>query len=291
MEMPKYLFSKKFLTDSVAIIFLFSIIFMLVYRPFSATSWLGFRTLGASVHTILFYLSCIVLMSLSKFAVYRFQLRHTLTVWRFVIWVMMEYVAVAAVYVSFSSHVLEGHLALSFPVMFRTVVCVGLILIIPYSFMSLYAAYSAQKEELEMLRLRLNSSESPCQSVDTICLYDYKGDPAMTVPQSSIYYMEAQDNYVQVIYESEGRMLRYMLRCPTQKIEETIEGSALVRCHRSCIVNLDHLKQFRRGHNHATIVLDRPDLKEIPVSKSYYKRTLGRLVELNPSADQLIMRT
>lgn len=287
MEMPKYLLSKRFLTVSVLVIFLFSIPFLLIYRPFSATIWIGFKPLRHLVFTEIFYATAILLMALSKMAMYHFQSRRELTVGKFILWALSEFVAIALVYIAFTP-IATGHaLQTSLPVVFKASLCVGLILALPYGYLSLIAANKALREEYEALQAGIGSEDQSGK----LLLHDYKGDPAIALDVESIFYMEAQDNYVQIYYESEGKQHKYMLRCPTQKLESVIAGTTLVRCHRSYIVNLSHLEKFMRGHNCATIVLDNPDRKEVSVSKSYYKQTLAHLLELNPSQDKFVKRT
>lgn len=118
---------------------------------------------------------------------------------------------------------------------------------------------------------------SPKLSSGRLSLTDYKGNPAIELDEDSIYYMEAQDNYVRICYLSDGELQKFMLRCPTQKLESMLDGTSLIRCHRSFIVNLDHVHEIVRGHKCATLVLDDAEGKEIAVSKSYYKRTLEHL--------------
>lgn len=287
MEMPKYLFSRKYLTLSILAVFLFSIPFLLIYKPFSATIWLGFRPAGHLLYTVIFYALCIILLALSKIGMYRWQSKHVLTTSRFILWAFAEFVAIAIVYLLITPAATGNTLEVGLPLILKASLCVGLIIAIPYGYLSLIAAYSALKEEYDALK----ASRLAEQNNGKIMLFDYKGEPAITLNSDSIYYMEAQDNYVQVHYESEGVHHKYMLRCPTQKLETMVEGSTLIRCHRSFIVNLKHMAEFNRGHNRATIVLDNPERKEISVSKSYYKQTRERLLELNPQVVQAVKRT
>ena len=88
MEMPKYLLSKRFLTLSVVIIFLFSIPFLLIYKPFSATIWLGFQPLRNFVFTCIFYALALFAMSLSKVAMFHYQMKRELSAGRFLLWAL-----------------------------------------------------------------------------------------------------------------------------------------------------------------------------------------------------------
>lgn len=287
MEMPKFLFSKRFLTVSVIVIFLFSIPFLLIYKPFSATVWIGFRPLRSLLFTILFFTLAIALMTLSKVALYRFQSRHSLTAGRFVAWAIAEYVAIALLYLFMTPAATGNSLHISIPLILKSSLCVGLILAIPYGYLCLIAYNKALREEYEAFKASVEAR----QKSGTVMLCDYKGNPTLTLESDAIFYMEAQDNYVSVHYVSEGEHHSYMLRCSTQKLESMIEGTSLQRCHRSYIVNLSHISEFVRGHKHATIILNAPGRKEISVSKSYYKQTLARMTELNPASASLIRRT
>lgn len=287
MEMPKYLFSKRFLTISVIIIFLFSIPFILIYKPFSATIWIGFKPLRNLAFTAIFFTMAVSLMALSKVALYRFQSRHVLTAGRFVLWAFAEYLAIAVIYLQMTPAATGDSLHISLPLVLKSSLCVGLILAIPYGYLCLLASNRALKEEYDAFKA---SVEAQVKS-GTVMLCDYRGNPTLTLETDAIYYMEAQDNYVSVHYVSEDEHRSYMLRCPTQKLESMIEGTSLQRCHRSYIVNLSHVSEFIRGHKKATIVLNNPERKEISVSKSYYKQTLARMRELNPAYEDLIRRT
>lgn len=287
MEMPKYLFSKRFLTVSVITIFLFSIPFLLIYKPFSATIWIGFKPARSLAFTLLFFVLAISLMAASKVALYKFQSKHVLTASRFVLWAFAEYLAIAVVYLIMTPAATGDTLHISLPLILKASLCVALILALPYGYLCLLAYSRALKEEYDAFKASVEAR----QKVGTVMLCDYKGIPTLTLEADSIYYMEAQDNYVSIHYTSEGVHHSYMLRCPTQKLEAMIEGTSLIRCHRSYIVNLNHVTGFMRGHKHATLVLDDPEKKEISVSKSYYKQTLARMIEINPSSESLIRRT
>ena len=287
MEMPKYLLSKKFLTLSVVIIFLFSIPFLLIYKPFSATIWLGFHPLRNFLFTCIFYALAIFAMSLSKVVMYHYQMKRELSAGRFILWALSEYLLIALIYLSLTPSATGDVLHIHPQLVLKSSLCVGLILAIPYGYLCLVAANRALKEEYEALKASFNSNGK----AGKILFLDYKGDPSIALDPTDIYYIESQDNYVQIYYESDGKLHKYMLRCPTQKLEEMLKGTQLVRCHRSYIVNLSHLWEFRRGHNCATIVLDNAEKKEISVSKSYYKQTRERLLEFNPSQDKMVKRT
>ena len=95
MEMHKYLFSKRFLTLSVLTIFLFSIPLLLIYGYYSDTIWLGFKSWRNFGFTLVFYAIAISIMTLSKVIIYKYQSLHRLTLVKFILWVAVEYMALA----------------------------------------------------------------------------------------------------------------------------------------------------------------------------------------------------
>ena len=87
---PRFLLESRTLTGSVISIVLFSILFMVIYAPYSSTSWLtliadrtgdvglskDFRTVMASVA---FYFVAIAFLILSKVVLYHIGHKYTLT--------------------------------------------------------------------------------------------------------------------------------------------------------------------------------------------------------------------
>ena len=271
MEMPKYLFSKRFLTISVIAIFMFSIPFLMIYKPFSATIWLGISTWRHFGFTVLFYVLVISVMGLSKVAIYQYQSTHTLTLTKFIFWALAEYLVLALIYL-FLTPAATGHaIEISPSLVLKASLCVTLIIALPYSFLCLAASNRALREEFDAYKASVAARENKGK----VTLYDYRDIPAITLDADDIEFMESQDNYVMIHYLSEGKEHNYMLRCPTQKLEASLEGTSLIRCHRSYIVNIKHISEFVRGHNRAVIKMD--NNKEISVSKSYYKSVLTRI--------------
>ena len=276
MEVPKFLLRKKYLVESVLFVGLFSVIFMLLYSPFSATAWFGFFPLRRFLTTFSFYAVSLLLMSLSKYLLYRYCAERPLSVRGYVWWIAGEFLVVALLYILFTiAFGLRGS-ALTPAYYLRVVLCVSLVLAIPYALITLYAGYRGKNEELNLMKLN-RSLEGDAERGHLIHFNDNNGVLKISVDADKLYYIESQDNYVRIYYELEGKLLSYMLRCKTQRIEEMLAGTPLIRCHRSYIVNTNKIKFYKNNHDRATIVLTHPDAKQIPVSKSYYK-TVTRIV-------------
>lgn len=276
MNAPKYLLHKDFLIGSVAFVVIFSLLFLLLYHPFSDTVWLSTDPEGTLLPTILFYMVGILILLGSKFLMMLYQIRRSFTVGRLLLWLFGEFVLIALAYLLFTSHYIGSEVSFSAKVILRTSYCVGLILAIPYAIFALIAGNLAKAEEINILKLN-KEADIPSPSSPIIDFYDYTGALKISVASNSIYYIGSQDNYVEIRYELDGKLLNYLMRCRTTRLEKQLEGTSLIRCHRSFIVNIDNVSQFKRENARAFLVLSHPDAKKIPVSKSYYKAIAERL--------------
>ena len=260
----------------------FSIIFLITYHPFSSTTWLGFKS-DVIVPTVLFYVCAVFILLLSKASIMYYQLRHTVSIRKYLFWFLAEFILIGLVYILFTRYYFKADIPLTFRLVAYTSMCVGMILVIPYAIFALLAANKAKSEELDALKLTLATMEaSPSRQGEIIHFYDFGGILRISIPEEDIYYIASQDNYVEIQYEMGGKLLNYLMRCRTTRLEKQLENTSLARCHRSFIVNLDNVAQFKRENSRLFLVLKHPDAKKIPVSKSYYKAIAERLGEVAP---------
>ena len=270
MEAPKYLLHRTFLLKSVIFVVGFSLVFLLTYHPFSSTVWIG---LGAEVvmPTLLFYLSGIGILLVSKVGLMIYQIRHTVSIRKYLFWFLGEFIAIAVVYLLYTRHWFESDIPLTFRLVAHTSLCVGMILAIPYVIFTLIAANRAKDEEINALKLQQEVEKPTGSTAPIIHFYDYSGNLKLSVSADSILYIASQDNYVEIRYTLGGQLLNYLMRCRTTRLEKQLEGTSLIRCHRSYIVNVNNVTQLKREGARAFLILSHPDAKKIPVSQSYYK--------------------
>ncbi len=275
LEAPKYLLHRTSLLESVAFVVAFSFLFLITYHPFSSTTWLGLKS-DVLVPTILFYLCSVGILLISKAGLMLYQIRHTVSVRKYLFWFLGEFVVIAVVYLLFTQHWFESDIPITFRLVARASLCVGMILSIPYLIFGLLASNRAKTEEIDALKLSLKD-QAATQGTNLVHFYDFNGVLRISIEVEKIYYIASQDNYVEIRYEMGGKLLNYLLRCRTTRLEKQLESTPLVRCHRSYIVNVDNVTQFKREKANAFLVLSHPEAKRIPVSKSYYKTIAEKL--------------
>lgn len=268
---------RNFLLRTVLFVSLFSMLFMSLYQPTLAysTTWFGFHSWKQTGITTLFYLVAIGTLILSKLLLSAFSKSHDITVKSILFWLMAEFFVIATEYYLFTVIFKLGSIQIP-QLLLRIPLCVALILAIPYSIIWFYAQYKAKKEELELFKVT-HKRETIESEHRLIQFRDSQGKHKMSLSEDSIFYIESQDNYVQIFYNLEGKLSSYLLRSTSQKTEEDLAGTSIVRCRRSFLVNTSKIVRWGKEHGHFTITLDNPSGKTITVTPAYYRTILTQL--------------
>lgn len=277
ITVPKQMLQRTFLLRTVLFVSLFSMLFMSLYQPTLAysTTWFGFHSWKQTGITALFYVVAISTLILSKLLLSAFSNRHDVTVKSILLWLMAEFFVIATEYYLFTVIFKLGSIQIP-QLLLRIPLCVALILAIPYSIIWFYAQYKAKKEELELFKVT-HKRETIESGHRLIQFRDSQGKHKMSLSEDSIFYIESQDNYVQIFYNLEGKLSSYLLRSTSQKIEEDLSGTSIVRCRRSFLVNTSKIVRWGKEHGHFTITLDNPSGKTITVTPAYYRTILTQL--------------
>lgn len=99
---------------------------------------------------------------------------------------------------------------------------------------------------------------------------DYKKDK-LSISPDSLLVIKSADNYIEVYYKSDGVVKKQMIRSSLKKAIETIsELDFILRCHRTFIINTNHIKVIEgnsQGYKLYFEMLDFP----VSVSQKYIK--------------------
>ena len=284
-ELPKFLLDKRYLLGSVFFILTFSVMFMAIYSPFSSTAWFSLTNLQDFGMTAAFYLVALAIMLISKLIMYNSQAQVNFNLWKYILWIVAEVIIISIFYTHFTYVFVTPSEESLINIMAKSFGCILLIIAIPYTILTLYAAYKAKAEELQMLQYEMSlSNESSMVYPSLINFYDYNGTLKLTINSDSLYYMESQDNYIKIHYENSGKLCSYMLRNRTKTIEESLADTSIVRCQRSYLVNVMKINHIKKGGKARYIVLSHDDIRPIPVSKSYFKNLISKIDKYNSAA-------
>ncbi len=296
-EIPMFMTSRKYLAVSVLFVIAFSVFFMVIYTPFSVSSWFSIKDMGSFGISVVFTVAAIAILAVSKTAIYLLRNRIRFTAARYMAWLMCENIVISLGYTVLTFQLLPGITSSSIPaIAVRVLFFVTMITAIPYSLVTLYVAYRTKSEELEAalderdrLRGELRAGRAASETATAaapqlpqmINLYDNNGTLRLTITVDSLYYLESQDNYVKVHYKHNDKFSVYMLRSRTSSIEESLAGTGMIRCHRSYIINVRKIAFIGEEHKSYYVTLNDEQIKRIPVSKRYYDNVTGAIAALN----------
>ncbi|MCQ2179134.1 MAG: LytTR family transcriptional regulator [Bacteroidales bacterium] len=280
---PRYLLGKHQLTASVVFAALFSLIFILVSVPFTQNAWFQLGGNEAFGYTVAFFVMAVMVIVLSKRTLY-YRSGSDMTYLEYMLWCFAEVCVIALLYTVFT---IEGEsfglietdnvefISLLAQSIIITLVCLG----IPYVISGLYFALEDKNNTIRLMNYSnvVSDEQVPLHKEKRINLTDNNGAIKFSINSDNLYFLESDDNYIQVWYtDTEGEMKQYMLRCKLKTIEESFVESELVRCHRKFVVNMDKVATLRFESGGYFIDLDRKGLEPIPVSKSYEETILSR---------------
>ena len=281
-DIPKFLLDKRYLVGSVFFILTFSVLFMVIYSPFSMTSWFSITDMQQFGMTLSFYVVALAILLLSKLGMSSLQHKIRITYLRYILWIIAEVSIISIFYTHFTFvYVPPVNESVGY-ILLRAFSCVTLIMAIPYTIIILFAAYQSKKEELEMLQYKMSLSEENSVTYPSLInLYDYNGTLKLTIHSDSLYYMESQDNYIKVHYKYQDKIHSYMLRCRTKTLEENLTETSMVRCHRSYMVNVMQINHIKKSAQGRFVVLNDTNIEPIPVSRSYFKNLVEKIEKYN----------
>jgi two-component system LytT family response regulator len=92
------------------------------------------------------------------------------------------------------------------------------------------------------------------------------------LPVSDIRWISAEENYVRISTQNETHLLRETMA----HLEEKLDPEMFLRVHRCSIVNLEHVKEVRTGHDgeYSVVLLSG---EKLAMSRSYRSRLTGWL--------------
>lgn len=248
---------------------IFFFLFCLAYKPYDFEDFLA---VGRDRYTLnLIVATLIVFGVLVITRVLLFLLRNVMDLnWAlYILWCVGE-VVFAGLMLSIPMGIGWSGYIDYFSVMSRCILYLAGVLIYPYSIIIL---------SVQAYVLNRRSEAPAADEKGMIRFYDDLHRLRLVSAVDAVLFIEAEDNYVHVWHQQGGKVRDFVLRSSMRALDEAAHRHGLVRCHRSFFVNPSHIVLVRKDQKagFAFAELDRPGLRTIPVSKSYYE-TLSKML-------------
>ena len=240
----------------------FFVFFVLLYRPEGTVSFLDMNRDIMEFNLIM--VGCILLGVLVATRLAFFFLKKVFhpsnTV--YIGWCAVECL-VFCLFTGLYMFLMEGKTDTYFTVVTKCLSRFGGILIWPYLIIGLGITLKNKNEEML----------SPLGAEDgRLHFKDDSQKLKLVVAANSLLYIEAKENYVEIVYTDADVIKKYTLRSSMKRLEPMLHAQGLQRCHRAYYINPKHIKilsKDSRGYVFAN--LDVASCPAIPISKTYYQ--------------------
>jgi len=282
LYIPKLLTQKRIVILFFALVLLFCIFFVVVYRPIGLLQPQGIlSSLDYRLYSIILVLLGLVVFSVSRRSLYLVQRHVKMSLGAYFIWIGCEFfvlvvlLTVAAWYLNENPNVSWLELG------GRVIIDIVALLTMPYIVTVLVFLLQQKRLEIATLTDQLQESKDvgSSDSRDEVIQFYDKGDKLVFVTKrSNVLYIEAADNYTIIHYLSGDKEDTLILHNSLKNIAETFSSQGMVRCHRGFLVNLENVKYLRKEKD--GLVLEIASCERlIPVSKTYAEEVVKQFAK------------
>lgn len=281
-KVPKYLLEKRSQIIMVLFVSIFAVAFINIFQPFGSDTWIDNNKITTTTYflwsTLLVSIGMIV-VAISRMIMYNFSRKpsHNITILKYIGWVFIELLLLSGAF-TLLALIVKGNLNLTtddpMEIYVNAIKNTIYILFIPYIICILFFSYQNNKIKLK----ELMGENLGFKSSNLISIRDSRGILQLSVAKENLLYIESADNYICIWYQKGEVLKKKLLRITMKEISEQLADTSIVRCHRSYLINLDLVKVMRREKENMFLELGVPNVKEIPISKTYGEAVLRRLV-------------
>jgi len=258
---------------------IFALVFINVYAPFGADSYLKLSGIRLFLYSSFVILTGIGVVVISRLIMFLYSRKKILNYWRYILWVTSEILVMAFVYCIYVKFILAD--PRDFMIIFSaSIKNTALIILIPYTILWLFFSWQDNATKLAQLQ----EMEGPLKSknIGMIPFRDEKGSLRLSIQMADLLYLEAADNYVSVHYLQRGKVQRFMVRNSMKTYEEQFSNSSIIRCHRSYMVNLEKVDIIRKEKDGLHLELDSDSPISLLVSKTYIAGVMEAFSKISP---------
>ena len=308
-DLPSFLLTKENIRRLIFFTTIYSLVFINIFRPFNSDSWIpGINTFNYFIYSSLMVLVGLMLISISRIMMYFFVKKISIGYLEYLMWILGEITILAGFYVFIAHEVgfIDNFIAENpefvyweaiFEIFRRAIANTTWMLLIPYvvSFLYLYNEHlirvviKEKDEQIENERRKLIEREKEFEEMATkdkeekflIQFKDERNELRFTLTSDKIVYIESSDNYCVIKYINNNEVVDFLLRNSLKRLSEELKDTPIQRCHRSYMVNFEHVASLRKDNSEISLEFDVKGIKEVPVSKSYNDKIMESFVKFS----------
>jgi len=280
---PPYIYKKSNQITQICFVAVFALLFILLYHPLDLED-LNLTILqnwGWPAKAISLTLTATVIIigvgvvMLSRAIMNLYTRKHSMSYLVYIIWIAAEVVIMASVYTC-GSYLNDSTRPLGIlfqESLYKTI----LVILIPYILSYVYIIWQEQARKLKAIRHELESGRD--SNDPYIQVLDERGEMRLSIKRENLLYIAAEDNYVCVSYLAGNNVKNIMVRNTLKRVAEQLDSDKIMRCHRSYLVNIDHIKVLRREKDGFYIEMGIDKVPDIPISKTYGEALTSKIMK------------
>jgi len=280
-KIPDSYFKGNMLACYILLVPMFAFFFLIWAKPYHLDTFMNINQNQLAFRSAIMASIDLVVVLISRLVMLLVRSKHQINYTGFVIWELMEGVAITmfcALFVWLMDKRTMAYIDL-LPKMFL-ITCS--ILVFPYVIIALVSELKDRDIRLakNMVTIEKYASGQIGREDSTLPFLDEKKSLKLAVTANAILYVEAADNYVNICYLNNDKLVRFPLRSSMRSIEQICESNNIVRCHRSYYVNLRKIRAIQKGPDGLFAELTYPAAPHIPVSVTYSETVTGKFSTL-----------
>jgi len=244
----------------ILVVFVFSVIFLNVFQPFNIARWYSDSGVIQFFRLSSYGFVIAIVFLFTQFPLRKFFKLYEFKFKTYLLWLVIEFALINLAYIFLYGNPIGNFMNdLGFSLKY-TLLSIWL----PYSFAILIVYYKNQRDEIETLKTK---AIKPIEK-RLLVFKDENGKIKFSVQANDLLLLESTDNYVSVFYILQNKVQRKLLRNTLKNMEEMLKENAIVRCHRSFMVNPANVEFMQKEGKKLKLKLNHFD-KQIPVSEKY----------------------
>ena len=273
---PSFIYKRSNQITMIIFVPIFALFFIALYSPFDFDridsdahflTWLNVsRELLVQLITIFLILIGMAVAAISRWLMALYTRKRQISYVHYIAWIACEILVMTLMFtiVALFTDTNKGIITLFKNSLIKTF----LMLLIPYTLCYIYFIWQERVAQLRMLRERIAEDETALQAA-YVQIFDEKGEMRLSVRREHLLLIESADNYICVWYTNNNAPKKVLVRNTLKQVAEQLASTHIQRCHRSYLVNLDHVKVLRREKEGIFVELGIVGVPDVPISKTY----------------------
>lgn len=280
-KIPDSYFKGNTLATYILLIPLYAFFFLIGAKPYHLDTFMQVTQDQLAFRAAIMASIEIVVTLISRLSMLLVRSKHQINYTGFIIWELLEGLAIA-MFCTLFVWLMDNRTMLYMELLPKLFIITFSILVFPYIIIALLAEIKDRDIRLakDKVTIEKYATGQIGREDSTLPFLDDKKSLKLAVTANAILYIEAADNYVNICYLNNDKLVRFPLRNSMRSIEQICEANNIVRCHRSYYVNLRKVRAIQKGQDGLFAELTYAAAPHIPVSVTYSETVTGKFSTL-----------